>query len=307
MRSLTIRHGWVLGLLVLAGACGDDTPVSPTPDCRVVTVSPDTFTFESGGGTGTVGLTIAAGCQWTASSDANWIAFTGQPGGSGPGAIPFTVAGNATTADRTAALTVAGRTIPVLQHAGPPPPGCTYVVDPDMASYPHDGGSGAVAVTTQDACLWTAESRTSWITIDRTGGSGSGSVGYVVQPNDGAAERTGTIEIGGHVVTIVEAGNVAAACTYSISPVTFTPCVNSVELSATLTTEASCPWTASPGASWITMLSGTIGTGPSVVRFSVADNFDAPRSGVVMVRWPTPTAGQNVQVAQAGCHYGVSQ
>jgi hypothetical protein len=26
-----------------------------------------------------------------------------------------------------------------------------------------------------------------------------------------------------------------------------------------------------------------------------------------MVRWPTPTLGQNVRVSQAGCHYGVSK
>ena len=26
-----------------------------------------------------------------------------------------------------------------------------------------------------------------------------------------------------------------------------------------------------------------------------------------MVRWPTPTAGQNIRVAQAGCRYGVSR
>ena len=26
-----------------------------------------------------------------------------------------------------------------------------------------------------------------------------------------------------------------------------------------------------------------------------------------MVRWPTPTAGQNVRVSQAGCRYGVSK
>jgi hypothetical protein len=307
MTSLTIRHGWVLGFVLLAGACGKDTPVSPAPDCRVVTVSPDSFTFEPGGGTGTVGLTIAAGCQWTASSDANWIAFAGAANGSGPGAIPFTVAANAATAERTATIAVAGRTIPVRQHASPAAPDCTYVVDPDMASYPHDGGSGSISVTSTDMCPWTAESQVSWITIDRTGGTGSGSVGYTIQANDGPAERTGTIDIAGHVVTIVEAGNVVAACTYSISPVTFTPCVNSVELSATLTTQASCPWTASPGASWITMLSGTSGAGPGLVRFSVADNFDAPRSGVVMVRWPTPTAGQNLQVAQAGCHYAVTQ
>jgi hypothetical protein len=39
---------------------------------------------------------------------------------------------------------------------------------------------------------------------------------------------------------------------------------------------------------------------------SVSDNWDAPRDGVVMVRWPTPTAGQNLRVSQAGCLYAVS-
>jgi hypothetical protein len=176
-----------------------------------------------------------------------------------------------------------------------------------MASYPHDGGSGAIAITTQDVCPWTAASQVPWITIDRTDGAGSANVAYVVDANDTTTERTGTIEIAGYVVTIVEQGNVAPACTYSIAPVTFTPCVNAMELSATLTTQTVCPWTASPNTSWITMLSGSSGTGSAVVRFSVTSNFDAPRSGLVMVRWPSPTAGQNLQIAQAGCHYGVSQ
>ena len=38
-----------------------------------------------------------------------------------------------------------------------------------------------------------------------------------------------------------------------------------------------------------------------------SDNYDAPRTGIVMVRWPTPTAGQNIHVTQAGCIYGVSR
>jgi hypothetical protein len=37
------------------------------------------------------------------------------------------------------------------------------------------------------------------------------------------------------------------------------------------------------------------------------ENYDAPRDGIVMVRWPTPTAGQNIRIAQAGCTYAVSQ
>jgi hypothetical protein len=43
-----------------------------------------------------------------------------------------------------------------------------------------------------------------------------------------------------------------------------------------------------------------------MVSFTVSDNWEAPRHGVVMVRWPTETAGQNLQVAQAGCYYAVS-
>jgi hypothetical protein len=44
-----------------------------------------------------------------------------------------------------------------------------------------------------------------------------------------------------------------------------------------------------------------------VISLTYTDNYDAPRAGVVMVRWPTPTAGQNIHVAQAGCLYAVSR
>jgi hypothetical protein len=43
------------------------------------------------------------------------------------------------------------------------------------------------------------------------------------------------------------------------------------------------------------------------VTITFSDNYDAPREGIVMVRWPTPTAGQNIHVAQAGCRYAVSR
>jgi hypothetical protein len=39
---------------------------------------------------------------------------------------------------------------------------------------------------------------------------------------------------------------------------------------------------------WITVTGGQSGSGSGVVSFTVSDNWDAPRHGVVMVRWPTP-------------------
>ena len=77
-------------------------------------------------------------------------------------------------------------------------------------------------------------------------------------------------------------------------------------LTATITTQQGCTWTANPDASWITLDGGQSGTGSGTISFRVSDNWDAPRQGVIMVRWPTPTAGQNVRVLQAGCLYAVS-
>jgi hypothetical protein len=80
----------------------------------------------------------------------------------------------------------------------------------------------------------------------------------------------------------------------------------SYTMTATVPTQASCTWTATTTASWIDIIEGQSGTGPGVVSFQVSDNWDPPRQGIVEVRWPTVTAGQNLSVLQAGCYYAVS-
>jgi hypothetical protein len=78
-------------------------------------------------------------------------------------------------------------------------------------------------------------------------------------------------------------------------------------LTAAITTQNACPWTAGPGAAWLTVRSGASGKGSGTVTIAFTDNYDAPRDGVVMIRWATPSQGQNLHVAQAGCIYGVSR
>jgi hypothetical protein len=78
-------------------------------------------------------------------------------------------------------------------------------------------------------------------------------------------------------------------------------------VTATITTQASCPWTAASNSSWLDLPGGEGGAGTATITLTFGDNYDAPRDGIVMVRWPTPTAGQNIRVAQAGCVYGVSR
>jgi hypothetical protein len=78
------------------------------------------------------------------------------------------------------------------------------------------------------------------------------------------------------------------------------------EFAVSVSTQPACGWTISTENAWIALAGGATRSGPGELRFRIGDNFDAPRTGIVNLRWDTPTAGQNVQVAQAGCRYATS-
>ena len=94
---------------------------------------------------------------------------------------------------------------------------------------------------------------------------------------------------------------------YSVAPVDVNLCMAGGNVTTTVTTQPNCSWTASPDASWLNVSSGSSGTGTAVVTVTVPSNYDAPRTATIQVRWPTPTLGQNVRIAQAGCRYAVSK
>jgi hypothetical protein len=63
--------------------------------------------------------------------------------------------------------------------------GCTCILSPTSASFPLNGGSGALSVIAPAGCAWTAISSASWLTITAgAGGTGNGSVSYSVAPNE---------------------------------------------------------------------------------------------------------------------------
>lgn len=139
-------------------------------------------------------------------------------------------------------------------------------------------------------------------------GSGNGTAAYSITRSRDVADRTATIIVGGQTFTVRQAGDAPAIdCQYSVAPVSATPCMPGGSLTATVTTQATCSWTVTANVSWLGIPSGGSGTGPGALTIAYTDNYDALRDGVVMVRWPTATAGQNIRVAQAGCRYAVSR
>ncbi|HEX9927143.1 MAG TPA: BACON domain-containing carbohydrate-binding protein [Pyrinomonadaceae bacterium] len=162
---------------------------------------------------------------------------------------------------------------------------CTYSLFPTSApvhaSGTTPGTGGGFDVTTQAGCAWTAISNANWITIIEGSGTGNGSVIYSVAANSGAA-RSGTISVNGQIFTLNQSS--ASECTYLTSPqqAIITPSGGSGSIYL-MTNHATCAWTTQTDASWITITSGSTGTGNGTVTYSVAANTGQSRTASIMV------------------------
>src|SRR6266540_947144 len=89
----------------IASCGGTDSPIEPTPVCSIG-ISPGSLAFASEGGTGNVTVTVAAGCAWSATATAGWIAVIAGATGTGAGTIAYSVAANSAPESRSGSLTI---------------------------------------------------------------------------------------------------------------------------------------------------------------------------------------------------------
>ena len=251
--------------------------------------------FASTGGPGSVSVTTACSGNYTATSNASWITITSGSSGSGNGNVNYTVLANSSSSSRTGTMTVAGQTFTVTQSL---PSSCTsYSIFPTSQSIDSTGGTGSVSVTASSGCSWTATSNASWITITSgSSGTGSGTVAFTVAANTGTSQRTGTMAIAGQTFTVTQSP--PSSCTYFISPKRQSFDYTGGTGSVSVTTSSGCSWTATSNASWITITSGSSGTGSGTVYFTVAPNNDVDRTGTMTI------AGQTFTVTQSAFPFG---
>ncbi len=146
---------------------------TPPPPC-LYSIGPASQSFTVAGGPATFNVSAGTGCAWSATPSGNWILIVSGTSGSGNGTVALAIAPNLGPA-RTGTVGVAGQTYTVTQAAAlPPPPNCTYAIDPTSDSFAAGGAMKRhVKVQTQKDCLWTASSNVSWLII-RKGATGHG-------------------------------------------------------------------------------------------------------------------------------------
>ena len=293
---------------------GEQARVSQRAPCRYE-VTPSTQTVSSTGGSGSLTITTASECAWTATVEVGWIALTSSATGSGTGTVSFLVARNEGAA-RTGSIAVANQR-PTVTQSGvsvptPPPPACNATISPTSQNIAAAGGAGTpVTVSAGATCQWTATTAVEWITVaSGSTGTGNGTVTFSVAANTGAA-RTGTLTIAGRAFTVTQAASSnppappppAPSCTYSISPTTDSVPMQGDGGNVNVSTSSGCSWSAVSNVSWIAITSGASGTGNGTVRYLVAANVGGARTGTLTI------AGQTLTVTQAAivCSYSISE
>ncbi|MGH9800321.1 MAG: BACON domain-containing protein [Blastocatellia bacterium] len=171
-------------------------------------LSPTIFNFQSGNGASSIQVTASSSsCQWSASSNMNWLKITNAGQHTGNGTINFTTDPNPGAA-RTAKITVGDKSATINQAANS---NCTFTISPSNAQVGVGGGDVSVNVTASNSCAWIASSGFSYVSIvSGAVGAGSGVVKLKILPNSGAA-RTASIAIAGKTFLVNQAGTNGAA------------------------------------------------------------------------------------------------
>jgi hypothetical protein len=83
---------------------------------------------------------------------------------------------------------------------------CSFQVDAGALSFTSVGASQTVRVTTGDNCAWTAFAGASWLGLNRSGGTGSGTLVATAGPNPGAA-RSAALTVATQSVRVDQAAD----------------------------------------------------------------------------------------------------
>ena len=274
--------GTILVVAAITSGCSSSSTTLATPTgadsvkCPVSLGTPSNI--DASGGTARLSITTQPECGWNVSSAVNWIFELSAASGQGNGDVEFRVAPNDGSAAREGEIVVNDSRVRVSQRAP-----CRYDVGPQNQGVNAGADEGSVSVRTQTECGWTATTDVGWITLSPpVAGNGNGTVGFTVTSN-GGSERTGSIIIAGQGSVVTQAA-AAAPCTLTISPASQSiDAAGGAGTAVTVSTQAGCRWNAASNAAWVTVTSGSNGTGNGSVGFTVAANTGASRTGTLTI------------------------
>ena len=240
-------------------------------------------TAPAEGCTSSVALTLGQGVQWTAKSNNSWIQIDSGTAGAGSATIEFSVDANPAVTSRTGSITVAGKTLTVVQE------GLWADVTTDDTSFGVESDYGTLYVETEGGGTWTASTDVDWIHLFDESGTGTTPVMFVVDDyTTTTSSRSGTITIAGKKVIITQQGY-----ELSIDPQVAEVGSNAGAGQFGVSAPIDAVWEAIADCSWITIIGARTGIGDGTIQYTIADNLTGEtRTGRIIIAGKTYTITQ---------------
>ena len=163
---------------------------------------------------------------------------------------------------------------------GPSTNKCQVSLSAPTRTFPADGGSGSIAVTTDRECSWTAATESPWLSFTSpASGQGNGAVAFSIAANTLISPRSGSIKVNDQALDIAVE---AAPCRFQLDRQSDRLPAPGGSRSITVTTLAGCRWSASSEAAWVSM-SGAPGTGSGQLHIAIPANEGPARSATISV------------------------
>ncbi|MGE0703577.1 MAG: BACON domain-containing carbohydrate-binding protein [Vicinamibacterales bacterium] len=180
-----------------------------------------------------------------------------------------------------AALLVAGCQSASTSSVEPSGQKCSLTVSTTVPSISASGGSGSLEVSVAPECVWEAASESDWITLtSSTSNQGPNVVTFEAAPNPTALIRRGSVRLG---ETRLELTQVAAPCRFSLDPDSEEFGVEGGDGVVSVATLEGCEWTATSGASWLSVNGDAPRNGNGDISYRVEANSGADRTGVLTI------------------------
>src|SRR5215475_2400283 len=82
---------------------------------------------------------------------------------------------------------------------------CQVQVSMSTTTFPENGGTGSLTVTTTRDCAWSVAVSANWVTVANPSGQGEATLSYSVAPNSVPQARAASISVFDQSVLLVEA------------------------------------------------------------------------------------------------------
>ena len=256
-------------------------PNPPMPVDDSILITPAVRTIPEGGAGKAI---IVQGGAWTAATSDPWIVL-GAASGTADEPVAYSVSVNTNIGERVGYVYVSGHVHTITQK------GRTGELSTENIEVECEGGSESISLTFDGRYAWDARPNVDWITVSPTHDIAAGAIDLTTAPYNEVGTRKGTITFGDRTVTVFQYGRRIKLSDYALERDYLTH-VMPITVNALAITE----WSATPNASWISIVDADNGQGrkgAGLLTMAISENPSyRARTGTVTVGSETLTITQ---------------